>query len=111
MMRALSLVALFLAGCTNLPDYSETCGNGVIDRGESCDDGDTMLCVKCRLRCPSHTDDDCAKAGPGYRCGADDFCHAPSGVFWREEAPSSFAFPVGQGPVADLDGDRIGDLV
>ncbi|HTL32131.1 MAG TPA: hypothetical protein VL326_03345 [Kofleriaceae bacterium] len=115
-MRGLALAALYLAGvaaagCSNLPDYTaNTCGNRVIDRGEDCDSG--LNCDdQCRLRCPGGYDKECTDiAGTAYKCGADFFCHAPSGVF-RAAFTTRFAFSVQQGRAGDIDGDKIGDII
>jgi hypothetical protein len=112
-MRALVLAALCVAsvaGCSNLPDFNETCGNGVIDPGESCDRNDPS-CQQCQQTCPTHADQECIdNVGPGYRCGANDVCHAPSGLFMQDSV-RDIDFPVGGGQIADLDGDRIGDVI
>lgn len=108
MTRALVL-AVCVAGCADLPAFDQKCGNGVIDEDEDCDS--SVGCDQCRATCPSGTDSECKAIMPGdYHCGADDICHAPSGVFVQAAKPS-FSFVVGQGAVADLDGDRIGDVV
>jgi hypothetical protein len=107
MTRALVL-ALCIAGCADLPAFDQKCGNGVIDEDEDCDS--VTGCSQCRVTCPSGTDMECMTLPGEYHCGADDICHAPSGVFVQPAKPS-FSFVVGQGAVADLDGDRIGDVV
>ena len=34
-----------------IPDFSQTCGNGILEGGESCDDGNTIDCDGCRGDC------------------------------------------------------------
>ncbi|HUS32012.1 MAG TPA: hypothetical protein VMZ53_26105 [Kofleriaceae bacterium] len=115
-MRALAFAALLLTGvaatgCSNLPAFEQTCGNGAIDPGESCDRANDSTCQECVQTCPGHRDEECTEtAGPGYRCGANDMCFAPSGLFLQESV-KEIDFPVGGGQIADLDGDRIGDIV
>ena len=107
MIRWVLLAVVAVAGCTDLPDFEvDQCGNGVIDRDEDCDGG--AGCMQCRRVCES--DAECATLPGQYLCGADHVCHAPSGVF-AQTPSTSFPFVVGQGSVADLDGDRIGDVV
>ncbi|HEX5058764.1 MAG TPA: hypothetical protein VFV99_05350 [Kofleriaceae bacterium] len=105
---AIAVIAVIAAGCADLPAFEETCGNGVIDPDEDCDNNGPTCDSQCRVTCANTVDCD---ALPGaYVCGADSICHAPSGVFVQTPAVA-FPFVVGQGAVADLDGDRIGDVV
>ena len=108
MMRALILAVVVATGCTEFQDFDVKCGNGVIDEDEDCDSREG--CEQCRRTCK--IDSDCVDENvPGqYLCGADDICHAPSGVFTRDPV-AQFAYVVGQGAVADMDGDQIGDIV
>jgi hypothetical protein len=115
-MKALVL-ACALAACANLPDKaSGVCGNGALDDKEDCDSSDPM-CVACKIACthdvgtptPLPTCELGGEVVPGYRCGADDRCHAPSGAFAHET--SAFDFPVSDGGGGDLDGDGIEDVI
>ena len=60
-----------------IPDFSQTCGNGIIEGGESCDDGNTTDCDGCSGDC-TRADDIC---GDGIvECGEEcDISGCPSG--------------------------------
>jgi hypothetical protein len=110
--RAAVAVVLASAGaCANLPAIDPACGNGVLEPGEDCDTDDAG-CVACGWKCSS--DSDCAdirspKDPSVYRCGADTFCHAASGVLGGQASAQPFAAP--RFYVADIDRDRYGDAV
>lgn len=101
MVRAAILV-LAVTACSNLPPYEAVCGNGVIEPHEDCDS--TTACFQCSQPC------DASLACPmGLACGGDSLCHAPGGHFHAQGEVLPFD---GQDLfVADIDGDRIGDLV
>ena len=101
MVRAAILV-LAVAACSNLPAYEPVCGNGVIEPHEDCDS--SAACFQCSQPC------DAALACPtGLTCGGDFLCHAPGGQFRGQGELLPFD---GQDLfTADVDGDRIGDLV
>jgi hypothetical protein len=103
-MRALALIVL-VAACSDL-DSIETgvCGNGAIDATEDCDSTDTTQCMQCQLVCQGdeHT------CPAGYACGADNFCRAPSGVFYEAGAVT---FPVSEYAVSDINWDGAGDVL
>ncbi|HEY1557073.1 MAG TPA: VCBS repeat-containing protein [Kofleriaceae bacterium] len=102
----IAVVLAALGACANLPAVPDgVCGNGVVEPGEDCDTSDAS-CVQCSLRCAS-SDPVCPD---GYACGADQLCHAPSGIFQRMPA-GQFAFPVIGGLAADVDGDAIPDVI
>ena len=63
-MRILALAVLFVVGCSNLPAKDQVCGNGVIDRGEDCDNS-SQTCEQCRLLCPGGYDTECAAWSSG----------------------------------------------
>src|SRR5215208_2860138 len=102
-MRALALIVL-VAACSDL-DSIDTgiCGNGAIDEAEDCDSTDMSQCVACQLVCQGeqHT------CPTGYACGADNFCRAPSGVFYPTEAKT---FPTTDFAVSDVNWDGAGDV-
>lgn len=100
-------IALLLGACSTLPPIEHAvCGNGIIEDGEDCD-SPLASCQACSLTCGS--DDDCvASAGAGFVCGADDLCHAPAGTFVEG---SLVTLDVDTLRIADVDGDRFGDVV
>jgi hypothetical protein len=112
---AIAVAASVLTACTELPSLG-VCGNGIVETtgGEDCDDPDEGRCQGCRLVC----DLDLPEAGEcpegslcclaGQRCGHDNLCRAPSGLF----APPGgyFPFPATQLAIADVDFDGIGDV-
>jgi hypothetical protein len=108
-MRVIALLAALAAvatpACTSLPDVAPgVCGNGILEANEDCDNpGET--CVQCEIVCAETA---CTKAG--FRCGADDVCHAPSGVF-ETEPRSEVPFPVLGFRISDVDFDGYGDVV
>ncbi len=112
-MRLALVVALASLGCESLPAVTaNTCHNGVLEPGEDCDHDADPRCVACGWTCQS--DADCASLPPprdasAYRCGVDQFCHAPGGVF----APASTNLPLRVDSlfVTDVDRDGIGDAV
>ncbi|MEZ4361033.1 MAG: VCBS repeat-containing protein [Kofleriaceae bacterium] len=123
-MRGWLALAALTWGCSNLqPIDPNRCGNRIVEEGEACDEGpdDTATCTdECRLICvgaevgpASYVDnpEDAVPGGycpPGYACGIDGLCSAPSGRF---RAETSFEFDVEQADVGDLDGDGVADLV
>jgi hypothetical protein len=103
-MRVLALVVL-LTACTELPEVGPgVCGNGILEANEDCDNP-SATCVQCGIVCAESA---CEK--PGFRCGADDLCHAPSGVF-ENEPRSELPFPVLGFRISDVDFDGYGDVV
>lgn len=111
MRLILALVAVALAGCTDLPNlHDNECANGTLDPGEACDepnDGPNARCVSCQIVCgglqPGET---CA---PGFVCGLDGTCRAPAGVFGEisDELPLA---PIDV-TITDVDGDDIKDVL
>jgi hypothetical protein len=106
MMRALALLVLIVAAaCTELPEVGAgVCGNGILEANEDCDNP-SETCDQCEILC---SDNACGKAG--YQCGADDVCHAPSGVF-ETDPRSELPFPVLGFRISDVDFDGYGDVV
>jgi hypothetical protein len=103
-MRALALVAI-LTACTELPEVGPgVCGNGILEASEDCDNP-SASCVQCGIVC-----DETACTKPGFGCGVDDVCHAPSGVF-DNEPRSELPFPVLGFRISDVDFDGYGDVV
>ncbi|HEU0033987.1 MAG TPA: VCBS repeat-containing protein [Kofleriaceae bacterium] len=99
------LLACALFACSDFDDLTRgVCGNGVIEAGEDCDTDDAS-CVRCAIAC--ETAADCP--GDPYACGADGFCHAPSGVFAPPSTP--VAFGADDVRVTDIDRDGIGDVL
>lgn len=111
-----ALVLAVLASCQNLPELaSGTCGNGVLDNGEDCDDisgnaSATSVCgapntaVACRFTCGAAQADAGAASvtcPDGYRCGTDGICRQPSGSF---EPTASVAVSADRMMAADLGG-------
>ncbi|HSN27647.1 MAG TPA: VCBS repeat-containing protein [Kofleriaceae bacterium] len=99
---AVALAFAALAACSDLPPYEPSCGNGVVEPHEDCDSGSG--CFACSLAC------DAGGACPsGLACGGDLFCHAPGGQF----RPQGQVLPFDGRDlfVADVDHDRVGDLV
>jgi FG-GAP-like repeat/FG-GAP repeat len=127
-VTALGAAALgvVFAACTDLPDWNaQGCGNGVVNFHEDCDgnvaaDGGAVgfRCgapgtpEQCRFTCGDTTGDGSgapAKAcPPGYACGVDKICRAPTGAFEAEEEtlPRSRSAMV----FADADGDGRAEL-
>ena len=103
-MKLILIASVLAVGCANLPDVTaDQCGNGVVERGEDCDSGPG--CDHCSWTCP--TGSECPD---GYACGHDHLCHAPSGVFHRQQS-SQFDFLEFGAVVSDVDGDGIGDVL
>lgn len=97
-----AILVLAVTACSNLPPYEPVCGNGVIEPHEDCDS--TTACFQCSQPC-----DASAACPAGLACGGDRLCHAPGGQFRGQGQVLPFD---GQDLfVADVDGDRIGDLV
>lgn len=106
-MRAAVALAL-LTACTSLPAFDEgTCGNLVLDPGESCDEASEICDAQCRLLCGDL--DPGASCGGGFVCGIDGVCQAPGGSFGEVTARLPLD-PVAL-TVTDLDSDHIGDLL
>lgn len=100
----LAVVALgALAACSALPPYEPSCGNGVIEPHEDCDSG-SGGCLACSLACNAS-----GGCPAGLACGGDSLCHAPGGQF----RPQGQVLPFDGKDlfVADVDHDRVGDLV
>src|SRR5262245_1623991 len=55
------LGCLSLAGCSSDATMTPVCGNGVVDPGEECDDGNTTGGDGCSSECTNET--------PGAHCG------------------------------------------
>jgi hypothetical protein len=122
--RALVIGSALLAGCSTLPELG-VCGNGVVETGESCDDGDaTALCNDaCALVCVDADEGppaDYQEAGvdetgvieycpAGYRCGLDEVCRAPSGRFQPPGLPQSIDSRTVE--LGDFDFDGVLDAV
>lgn len=113
-MRAVLLLATLLGACSSLSDVdSNTCGNGILEAGEDCDASDPR-CVACGIRCDMGVGDDgdaqCAAypGAEGFVCGADDFCHAPSGRF-RPATELSTSVETYRG--TDINRDGYGDII
>ncbi len=101
------LVLVLASACTELPEFDEGCGNLVLDVGEDCDGDASGLCDEnCSLKCSLLPEESCPS---GYVCGADAFCHAPSGRFTPQ--PGSIPFTSGSYRVTDIDRDGYGDVV
>ncbi|MBL0221080.1 MAG: VCBS repeat-containing protein [Myxococcales bacterium] len=97
-----------LTACTSLPAFDEgTCGNLVLDPGESCDEASEICDAQCRLLCGDL--DPGASCGGGFVCGIDGVCQAPGGSFGEVTARLPLD-PVAL-TVTDLDSDHIGDLL
>jgi len=104
--------------CSNLTPLSAgVCGNGVVDtsNGEDCDgfapDGSHEACggadagaLACRYECVKN-----ATCPPGYNCGLDQICRAPTGAF----VPLGSPLAVGAVGVAlaDFNGDGYADAL
>ncbi|MEO7092355.1 MAG: hypothetical protein ABI175_03830, partial [Polyangiales bacterium] len=105
-MRWLCATLVLLSACTDLPDFGDGCGNLVLEVGEDCDGDASGQCDdSCNLRCGG----DEQPCPDGYVCGADSFCHAPSGTF--TPFPSSTPFQSDVYAVTDVDLDGYGDVV
>ena len=98
-----AILLLAVAACSDLPPYQAECGNGVIDEHEDCDSGSG--CLQCALPCDSNA----SCSVEGYVCGGDGLCHAPGGAFRSES--QGFAFNASDLFVADVNGDRVGDVI
>lgn len=114
-MRSVLCLALLAFACTEFDDVPiGTCGNGVLEPGETCDTfapdgqacgapGEVGACQPiCRgsARCPS-----------GLACGADGICRAPGGRFGEPTTSGDFLGEVAFLRVADVDGDGLQDLL
>src|SRR5690349_6490776 len=116
-----------LAGCTDLPELG-TCGNGIVELGESCDEDSDLCDADCQLVCATHDEvvangveseyvdldpeDDPADARycpTGYGCGADDICRAPAARFRPVGDP--VALDSDRVQVGDVDADDIADVI
>lgn len=110
-MKRVLLLPFVVLACTDLPQLDEgTCGNFVIDRGEDCDSNADDCDDSCRLLCIAEAGtalDACSV--PGYTCGIDGFCHAPSGVFGT--TTGTLALNASTFDVTDIDKDGFGDIV
>ncbi len=113
-MKIIVLSAAIALGCNTADLAQDVCGNGVVDPGEDCDKNDPR-CVGCGITCDLATgqataDGTCEAYGDsaGFVCGADGFCHAPSGTF---EQVSRFSMPTTSYIVTDINGDRVGDVL
>ncbi len=111
--------ALAQGSCANLEAIpGATCGNAVIDVGEDCDgfdltfgDGDeiTVVCRgpgiegACRFDCSAG-----APCPPGYGCGIDAICRAPSGAL--EQRPGGIDEDAAWLFARDFDADGVPDL-
>ncbi len=107
MIRWLASLAV-VAACSELPVITEgVCGNGVIESHEDCDDTN-VRCIDCRWECTDITQ--LCPELPGHRCGADNFCHGPTGAF-AQTPVDSIPFPVIGFRISDIDRDGYGDVV
>lgn len=107
MIRIL-LALVVLGGCSELssiePNY---CGNGVVEDNEDCDSPLAHCSLDCSLVCG--TEADCTElGGPGFVCGLDGLCHAPSGGFRRVAQVSA---AVDSYRIARTDPDMFGDVI
>jgi len=102
-MRTAIFALAALCACSDLPPYEPSCGNGVVEPHEDCDTG-SGGCFACSLACSAS-----GTCPDGLACGGDSLCHAPGGQF----RPQGQVLPFdGQDLfVADVDHDRVGDLV
>src|SRR5690349_17365077 len=96
---AVAACAVVAAGCSNLPELGQ-CGNGIVERGEACDEDSDLCDADCELVCASH--DEVVAAGveseyvnldpedapadarycpDGYGCGVDDICRIGTARF------------------------------
>ncbi|MBI3202669.1 MAG: VCBS repeat-containing protein [Myxococcales bacterium] len=101
--------ALVVGACTELEDIpGGVCGNGVVEAGEDCD-GDSGCnpagkAGACRFACET-----AGECKPGWVCGADAICRAPTGEFNPAQAiitDEQIGVVVGE-----LNGSRPADLV
>ncbi len=106
-----------MAGCSNLDRLTAgQCGNFVVDPGEDCD---TFPATRtdsgpwcrpagsvgqCRYDCSSSP----AQCKPGWGCGSDGICRAPSGHFDEKKLSSTDSFALELG---DFDGNGRSDLL
>ena len=117
-MRALLLLALPLTACDALEGIDRLrCGNGLIEASanEDCDglpSGSPYACgapggeSACKLTCGEAAGD--APCPPGWACGGDGVCRAPSGHF---DPPAVVRIEGRPLRLADVDGDGYTDLV
>lgn len=110
---AFALAPFVVSSCLDLPEMTEgVCGNGVVDRGEDCDgfvgyEGASCEtpghAASCRYVC---SPGDCP---PGWGCGTDGICRAPSGAF--SEAGGLISGSSARALTGDFDGDGRDELV
>ena len=119
----LALLGLLTSGCSDLDSISDkVCGNGAVDpsNGEDCDRfsdpalGEGTRCAApdtpaaCRYICGEAQGG--AVCPDGWGCGTDGLCRRASGGY--AEAPRSPIPPTfGLLSLADVDGDRVPDLI
>jgi hypothetical protein len=128
MRHLLVLVVLVLTACTDFPEPG-ACGNGIVEPalGEGCDDGgDTDLCSDlCEVKCldseaggevpdgytgtSTATQEPRYLCPPGFACGVDEVCRAPSNAFHANLEP--FVFDVDRAELGDVNNDGIADLI
>ncbi|APR77709.1 Hypothetical protein A7982_03056 [Minicystis rosea] len=116
--KAAGILALGTLGCTELSVVQEgMCGNGVVEKGEDCDqkdgtsEGDACgqpdTSGECRYICKHLGGLSCPE---GFRCGNDDICRKPvDPMTWTQ-----VSIPEGRCEellVTDFDGDGINDVI
>src|SRR5262252_4052633 len=93
-MTRFALALLLAAGGCNL--FNATCGNGIVDPGEQCDDGNTVSGDGCRQDCSLEGCND-GSVDPNTSC------YTSSATVAAGAAPAAVA-------LADFNGDSHNDL-
>lgn len=122
-MRAIVLL-LAVAACTDAITVDRgVCGNHVLEAGEECDRPGELCTADCRIVCAPELPITCEVVDgvaqpangccpPGFACGADRACRAPSGTFGPATGEVPFVTAlVGEVRIGDLDGDLIDDAI